>query len=76
MTPLAVLILIVAPVIAGVFVGRRKGYLVSGIIGGLLLSWLGVLIVALWRPPKAETVRRERARLEAEGEARLQIGSV
>jgi len=76
MTLLAVLVFVVAPANTGILAGRYQGYLISAILAGLLLSWLGVLIVALWRPSKAKMARRERARLEAEPEARRQMAAV
>ena len=38
------------PMIIGALVGRPKGRMSDGILGGMVLSWLGVAIVALQGP--------------------------
>jgi hypothetical protein len=70
MTPWQVLIVFVVPAVIACLIGVRKGYPVQGFFAGLVCSWLGVLALALWKPSHAELVRRERARLDAEREAR------
>lgn len=65
--------LIIAWVLSVVFatiIGSRKGYPVQGFFLGLILSWIGVLAVSLWRPSHAEMVRREEERLQVQREAR------
>lgn len=47
--------LIVAPAVIGYRLGLRRGHEVMGLVLGLILSWLGVLIVALL--PKTQTAR-------------------
>ena len=74
MTPTLVLLLFVLPAIAGSLIGRPKGYPVWGGFAGLMLSWIGVLAVALWKPDRDVLVRRERARLDAEEQARRERG--
>lgn len=63
MTPGFALIWLTA-VIAGGIIGHRKGRLPMGIVWSLILSWLGVVIIALM--PKTE----ERRILEAQQPSR------
>ncbi len=60
----------VLSIIVATLVGSRKGHIVQGFFLGLLLSWLGVLAVSLWKPSHAEMVRREEERLRVQREAR------
>ncbi len=60
----------VLSIITATLVGSRKGHIVQGFFLGLLLSWLGVLAVSLWKPSHAEMVRREEERLRVQREAR------
>jgi hypothetical protein len=51
---LLILVLWIMPVLAGAWLGDRKGGEYQGLIVGLVLSalfsWLGVLAVLLWNP--------------------------
>src|SRR5215469_7998992 len=40
----------IAPVIVGAQIGSRKGHQALGLMLGLLLGWIGVIIIALVRP--------------------------
>lgn len=70
MQPWQVGLFIVIPGIVGLLIGRRKGYPIWGLLAGLVVSWLGVLAVALWRTSHDELIRRERERLAVEREAK------
>ena len=69
-SPLGAFVFFAIPAVLGMLVGSRKGHPVLGTLVGLVLSYLGVVIVALWKPSHEELVRRERARQAAEAEAR------
>jgi hypothetical protein len=60
-------------VIAGTMVGKRKGTPVGGFVLGLVLSWVGVIIVACVRPSREELVRREVERQSIKAEARRHV---
>ena len=61
----------VTGVIAAVAIGNRaKGRPWAGLLLGLLLGWIGVIIIALIPPTHAKRVQRERERLAVEREAR------
>jgi hypothetical protein len=66
MEPWQVGLFIIIPGIVGLLIGRRKGYPVWGLLAGLVVSWLGVLAMALWRTSHNELIRRERERLAVE----------
>ena len=40
----------IAPVIVGAQIGNGKGHQALGLVLGLLLGWIGVIIIALVRP--------------------------
>ena len=70
MAPWQILVFSLIPAAIGAVLGRRKGYTLFSLLAGLLLSYIGLLIVALTRTSHRELVRRERARIAAETEAR------
>lgn len=70
MEPWQVGLFIIIAGMVGLLIGRRKGYPVWGLLAGLVVSWLGVLAVALWRTSHDELIRRERERLAVEREAK------
>lgn len=70
---LELLIFWVAPWVIGGLVGSRKGHVALGIVLGVLLGWIGVIIIAFVRPTQAELVRRERERMLARQQARAQF---
>ena len=51
-------------------IGERKGRTGEGLALGILLSWLGVIIIAVMQPSRAEKIRRESERLRIAEEAR------
>lgn len=67
---LIVLIWVVAAAVAAAIVGNRKGRPWTGFLLGLLLGWIGVVIIAVTPPTRARRVERERERLQIEREAR------
>ena len=68
---LALLIIYVPAIVLGAVIGdERKGRGVLGLLLGLLLCWLGVLVIACIPPTHAKRVQRERARLQVQREAR------
>ena len=66
----ALIVIWVLSAICGAVIGERKGYPVWGFFMGLILSWLGVIILLMWRPSHAVMVRREQERLRVQREAR------
>lgn len=70
MSPALFLIFSLIPAFAGLLVGRSKGYMLFGFLAGLLLSYVGLAVVVFTRPSHRELVRREKARMAAEAEAR------
>jgi hypothetical protein len=72
MTPLATLILLVLALTA-IFtagaIGNRKGRPLAGFLLGLLLGWIGVIIIAVLPPTRDMQVQRERERLQIQREA-------
>jgi hypothetical protein len=64
-----IIIWILAAIIATI-IGNRKGYPIQGFFLGLILGWIGVLAISLWRPSHAEMVRREEEHLRVQREAR------
>jgi hypothetical protein len=73
MTPIGALILLVWAV-GGIFaagaIGRRKGRPWAGFLLGLVLGWIGVVIIALIPPTHDAQVQQERERLQVQREAR------
>lgn len=49
----------VAPVVAGLLLGRRKGRPVLGIVLALILGWFGVLIAAIIPATRAARQQRQ-----------------
>jgi predicted membrane channel-forming protein YqfA (hemolysin III family) len=75
MTPLATLILLIWAVAAAVVayhIGNRKGRPGTGLLLGLLLGWIGVIIIAFVPPTHDALVQRERERLQIQREAQEQ----
>ncbi len=74
MTPLGTLVLIINAIIATIVAARigsrRKGRPNLGLILGLLLGWIGVIIIACVPPTRDMLVLRERERLQIQREAR------
>jgi len=74
MTPFGTLILIIwvaiAAIVAARIGSRRKGRPNLGLILGLLLGWIGVIIIACVPPTRDMLVLRERERLQIQREAR------
>ncbi len=66
----ALIVTWILAIIVATLIGSRKGHIVQGFFLGLILSWLGVLAVSLWKPSHAEMVRREEERLRVQREAR------
>lgn len=67
--PLSILYLAVAsfflwilPVVVASAVGHHKGRLALGVVLGIFLGWIGVIIIAVIPPTRAERLRRERRR--------------
>jgi len=72
MNPGQTLILLVwalGGIIAATLTGRRKGRPWTGFILGLLLGWIGVVVIAVTPPTHAMRVQRERERLQIQREA-------
>ena len=72
MTPGQLIALALVMGVIGALIGHRKGYPVWGFFMGLVFSVLGLVVLASCRPTHEELVRRERARLAAETDARRQ----
>jgi hypothetical protein len=60
--PLFVAVFWILPIVVGSLVGNRKGRLVLGLVLAVLLGWIGVIIIAVIPPTRAERLRRERMR--------------
>lgn len=71
---LVLLVVVVPPAWAGYAVGRSKGRRGAGFALGLLLCWIGVIVIALVPPTYAEKVRREAERLRIQQDARGSLG--
>jgi hypothetical protein len=71
MSPVAVWVIwTITAVITAMLIGDRKGRHWAGLVLGLLLGWLGVIIIALVPPTHEKLVEREKERLRVEREAR------
>jgi hypothetical protein len=71
-SPLKTLILLIwvlGAVVAASIIGNRKGRPWTGFILGLLLGWIGVIIIAVTPPTHAMRVQRERERQRIQREA-------
>jgi hypothetical protein len=51
-----------APIGLGALLGNSKGRLAMGLVLGIVLGWIGVIIVACVPPTRAAQIRRERQR--------------
>ena len=69
-SPLVVLIWAATGAIVGELIGARKGRPWTGVVLGVLLGWIGVIIIAVTPPTREKLVQRERERLEIQREAR------
>ena len=67
---LILLIWVVAAAVTSTIIGSRKGRPWTGFLLGLLLGWIGVIIIAVTSSTRAERVERERERLQIQREAR------
>jgi hypothetical protein len=71
MSPFAVwLIWAISGIIAAILIGDRKGRHWTGLVLGLVLGWIGVIIIAVVPPTHEKLVEREKERLRVEREAR------
>jgi hypothetical protein len=70
MAALIIISWIVAAIVAARIGSRIKGRPTLGLILGLLLSWIGVIIIAVWPPSHDMLVLREEERLQVQREAR------
>ncbi len=72
MSPFQVLILLIwvaAAAVTATAIGRRKGRPWAGFLLGLLLGWIGVIVIAVIPPTHDALVARERERMEVQREA-------
>ena len=72
MTPFQALILLLwvgAAIGAATVIGRRKGRPWTGFLLGLVLGWIGVIVIAVIPPTHDALVLRERKRLQVQREA-------
>jgi len=67
---LIVLVWVIGALAAAFSIGKRKGRPWTGFLLGLLLGWIGVVIIAVTPATRAARVQRERERLEIQREAR------
>jgi hypothetical protein len=74
MSPGAVLLLGVVTGIAGLIIGAQKGHPVWGFFLGLVLSVIGIAIIAVTKPTAEYQARKATERLRAEQEAQRRIG--
>ena len=73
MNPFQTLLLLVwevGAVAVASIIGSRRGRPWTGFLLGLILGWIGVIVIALITPTHAKRVERERERLQIEREAR------
>jgi ABC-type Na+ efflux pump permease subunit len=70
MTALIIISWILAAIVAARIGSRVKGRPTLGLLLGVLLSWIGVLIIAVWPPSHDMLVLREEKRLQVQREAR------
>ncbi len=73
MNPAQTLILLIwelGAIAAASIIGGRKGRRWTGFLLGLVLGWIGVIIIAFTSPTHEKLVQRERERLQVEREAR------
>lgn len=54
------ILLWILPIVVGSLVGNRKGRLALGLVLAILLGWIGVIIIAVVPPSRAERLRRGR----------------
>lgn len=66
---LILLIWALGGIIAATIAGRRKGRPWTGFVLGLLLGWIGVIVIAVTPPTHAMRVQRERERQRIQREA-------
>lgn len=66
---LILLVWVVAATVVATIIGNRKGRPWTGFTLGLLLGWIGVVIIAVTPPTHAMRVRRERERQRIQREA-------
>ena len=69
-TVVVLLVWVLAAMLAGSAIGTRKGRPAAGFLLGLLLGWIGVIIIAATPPTRDMLVRRERERQQIQREAR------
>jgi hypothetical protein len=73
MNPSGVITLAVITGLTGLAIGKPKGHPYWGLFLGLLLSVIGLAVIICTRPSPEVEVRKARARLTAETEARRQL---
>ena len=69
-TFILLIVWILAVIVAARIGSRRKGRPNLGLVLGLLLGWIGVIIIAVWPPTHDMLVLRETERLQIQREAR------
>jgi hypothetical protein len=74
MTALIIISWVLAAIVAARIGSRIKGRPTLGLLLGLFLSWIGVIIIAVWPPSHDMLVLREEERLQVQREARGGLG--